>query len=228
VNRPPCDRGTVIALYVILNQESKMTFVTRITRYALGASLAASLSACAGVGGLGSILGSVLGGGNDQQQQQQGGELRGMVRSVDQNQRQISIQQSNGQAVWVGYDNQTQVVYQNQSYSVASLENGDEVTARVRSDGNRYYTDYVQVNRSVSTSGGSNRSQAFEGTVRQVDRNNGWFVIDTRNGSRFTVSMPYRASSSDANRFNGLRNGDYVRFYGASLNNSRLELRQFY
>ncbi|HXG71778.1 MAG TPA: hypothetical protein VNJ04_14310 [Gemmatimonadaceae bacterium] len=204
-----------------------MTFVTRITRYALGASLAASLSACAGVGGLGGILGSVLGGGNDQQQQQ-GGELTGRVRSIDQNQRQISIQQSNGQAVWVGYDNQTQVVYQNQRYSVTSLENGDDVTARVRSDGNRYYTDYIQVNRSMSTSGGNNSNQSFEGTVRQVDRNNGWFVVDTRNGSRITVSMPYRASNADSNRFNGLRNGDYVRFYGTSLNNSRIELRQFY
>ncbi len=203
-----------------------MTFVTRITRYALGASLAVSLGACAGAGGLGSILGSVLGGGNDQRQQ--GGDLTGRVRSIDQNQRQISIQQSNGQTVWVGYDNQTQVVYQNQRYSVTSLENGDEVTARVRGDGNRYYTDYIQVNRSVSTSGGNNRSQPFEGTVRQVDRNNGWFVIDTRNGSRITVSMPYRASNSDSNRFNGLRNGDYVRFYGTSLNNSRIELRQFY
>lgn len=203
-----------------------MTFVTRLARYAAATSLALTLGACSsGLGGLGGILGSVLGGG---QQQQQGGELNGTIRSVDQNSRQIAIRQSNGQEIWVGYDNQTQVVYQNQRYSVTSLENGDEVTARVRGDGNRYYTDYVQVNRSISSGGGVQGTQQFEGTVRQVDRNAGWFTVDLRGSSRVTVTMPYRASSSDANRFNSLRSGDYVRFYGSVLNNSRVELRQFY
>jgi hypothetical protein len=43
-----------------------------------------------------------------------------------------------------------------------------------------------------------------------------------------TVSMPYRANSTDANKFNNLRIGDYVRFSGVYLNNSLVELRQFY
>jgi hypothetical protein len=42
------------------------------------------------------------------------------------------------------------------------------------------------------------------------------------------VSMPYNPRQSDVNRFNNLRVGDQVRFYGVFLNNSRVELRQFY
>ena len=40
--------------------------------------------------------------------------------------------------------------------------------------------------------------------------------------------MPYNASRADVQRFQNLRNGDNVRFYGVYLNNSRVELRQFY
>jgi hypothetical protein len=43
-----------------------------------------------------------------------------------------------------------------------------------------------------------------------------------------TVSLPYNPSTNDANTFNRLRSGDYVRFYGTYLGNSRVELRQFY
>jgi len=42
------------------------------------------------------------------------------------------------------------------------------------------------------------------------------------------VSLPYNARSSDVNRFRNLRSGDNVRIYGVYLNNSRVELRQFY
>ena len=43
-----------------------------------------------------------------------------------------------------------------------------------------------------------------------------------------TVSLPYNLSTADTNKFNSLRSGDYVRLYGVYLNNSRVELRQFY
>jgi outer membrane lipoprotein SlyB len=202
-----------------------MTIVQRIQRSAAAALVVASLGACSG-NSLGSVLGSVLGGGSQSSE----GQLTGTVRGVDSRSQQIAIQQSNGQTVAVNYDNQTQVVYQNQNYSPTALENGDRVTARVQANGNSYYTDYVQVDQSVrgTTGGTSSNLQSLQGTVRQIDRANGLFTVDVNNNNTLTVSLPYNLSNTDINRFNSLRPGDFVRFYGTYLNNSRVELRQFY
>ena len=202
-----------------------MTIIQRIQRGAAAALMIASLGACGS--SLGNVLGSVLGGGVGGGQS---GQLAGTIRGVDTRSQQIAIQQSNGQTVTVGYDNQTQVVYQNQNYPPTALENGDQVTARVQANGNSYYTDYVQVDQSVrgNTGGSSSNLQTLQGTVRQIDRANGLFTIDVNNYNTLTVSLPYNLSSTDVNRFNNLRSGDFVRFYGTFLNNTRVELRQFY
>jgi outer membrane lipoprotein SlyB len=202
-----------------------MTIIQRIQRGAAAALMIASLGACGS--SLGNVLGSVLGGGAGGAQS---GQLAGTVRGVDTRSQQIAIQQSNGETITVGYDNQTQVVYQNQNYSPTALENGDRVTARVQANGNSYYTDYVQVDQSVrgTTGGSSSNLQSLQGTVRQIDRANGLFTVDVNNYNTLTVSLPYNLSSTDVNRFNTLRSGDFVRFYGTFLNNTRVELRQFY
>ena len=45
------------------------------------------------------------------------------------------------------YDNRTQVVYRNQAYPATAIRQGDNVTARVQSNGNNaYYSDYIQIN----------------------------------------------------------------------------------
>jgi hypothetical protein len=207
-----------------------------IRRYArLGAAALAitSLGACA-QNGLGNVLGSVLGG-------QQGGQVSGTVRGVDTRNAQIVLQQSNGQQVGISYDNQTRIVYNNQNYNVSSLESGDQVTVRLQQTQNGgYYTDYVQVDQSVSTSNGGvyNRNggvystngqvQSLQGTVRRVDVGNGWFEIQPSNSVVLTVTLPGNLSRQDLNRFQNLRQGDVVRFNGVYLNNSRVELRQFY
>ena len=203
-----------------------MSTIQRIRRGAAGALMLASLGACAG-NQLGNILGGVLGGGT--QSAQQSGQLSGTIRGVDSRSQQISIQESNGQTVPVSYDNQTQVVYQNQRYSPTSLERGDQVTARVQANGNSYYTDYVQVDQSVSGNGAgaSSNVQLLQGTVRQVDRRNGVFTIDVSNRNTLTVTLPSNLSSNDTNTFNNLRSGQFVRFYGTYLNNSQVQLRQF-
>ena len=100
-----------------------MSAIQRIRQGAAAALVVASLGACAG-NQLGNVLGSVLGGGA------QSGQLSGTIRGVDTRSQQIAIQQSNGQTIPVYYDNQTQVVYQNQNYSPTALESGDRVTAR--------------------------------------------------------------------------------------------------
>ena len=204
-----------------------MPTIQQIRRGAAAALMLASLGACAG-NQLGNVLGSVLGGG----QSAQSGQVSGTVRTVDTRSQQITIQQSNGQTVPVYYDNQTQVVYQNQNYSPTALETGDRVTARVQANGSNYYTDYVQVDQSISASGNvstaSNDVQLLQGTVRQVDRRNGLFTIDMNNYGTLTVTLPYNMSTNDTNRFNNLRSGDFVRFYGVYLNSSQVQLRQFY
>jgi hypothetical protein len=202
-----------------------MSTIQRIRQGAAAALMLASLGACAGQ--LGNILGGVLGGGA--QSGQQSGQLSGTIRGVDSRSQQISIQQSNGQTVPVSYDNQTQVVYQNQKYSPTALEYGDQVTARVQANGNSYYTDYVQVDQSVtgSANGSSSNVQLLQGTVRQVDRRNGVFTIDVSNRNTLTVTLPNNLSSNDTNTFNNLRSGQFIRFYGTYLNNSQVQLRQF-
>ena len=202
-----------------------MTIIQRIQRGAVAALMIASLGACAG-NSLGNVLGSVLGGGS----QSQSGQLSGTIRGVDTRSQQIAIQQSNGETVPVYYDNQTQVVFQNQNYSPTSLENGDRVTARIQANGNNDYTDYVQVDQSVRGNTGSTSSsvQVVQGNVRQIDRASGLFTVDVANYGTVTVSLPYNPSNNDVNRFNSLRSGDFVRFYGAFLSNSRVELRQFF
>jgi len=180
-------------------------------------------TACAG--NLGNILGGVLGGGGAS-----GNQLSGTVRGVDTRYQQISIQTSNGQTVPVSYDNQTQVVYQNQNYPPTSLEYGDQITARIQPNGNSYYTDYIQVDQSVNNGSGnisSGNVQSLQGTIRSIDRRNGLFTVDIGNYNTVTVSMPYNASSNDVNRFNSLRNGDFVRFYGVYTGQSQVQLRQF-
>lgn len=199
-----------------------MSPIQRIRRGAAAALMIASLGACAG-NQLGNILGGVLGGGA------QSGQLSGTIRGVDNRSQQISIQESNGQTVPVSYDNQTQVVYQNQRYSPTALEYGDQVTARVQANGNSYYTDYVQVDQSVTGTGvgTSSNVQLLQGTVRQVDRRNGLFTVDVNNGSTLTVTLPYNLTSNDTSRFNNLRSGQFVSFYGTILNNGQVQLRQF-
>lgn len=196
----------------------------RIPRQAVRGGVSAlafmAITACSGTGGLGSILGSVLGQG-------QSNQLSGTVRGVDTRSRQIGIQQSNGQTIAVRYDDNTQVVYNDQRYPVTSLENGDQVTARIQDGGNgSYYADVIQVNQSVSSSSSAN-VQLLQGTVRQVDQASGLFVLDATNGARLTVQLPNNLTRADYDRFRSLRSGDYVRLYGVYLSNSRVELRQF-
>lgn len=205
-----------------------MTMIQRFTRGATAAFAVLALTACSQAGTLGSVLGSVLGAGQNQ--------LNGVIAGVDTRGQTVSIQQSNGQTVAVAYDNQTRVVYNNQTYAVTSLERGDQVTANIQSNGAQgYYTDLITVTQPVNAggtaggnTGGNTSVQLFQGTVRTVDVNNGWFTMDVSGYGTVTVSLPYNTSSADQTRFRNLRSGDAVRLYGVWLNQSRVELRNFY
>jgi hypothetical protein len=199
-----------------------------IRHFAVALAASAMLGACAGgAGGIGDILGSVLGG---QQTGQQGGQVAGTVLGVDTRAQAIGVQQSNGQTINLLFDANTQVVFENRNYPPTALERGDRITASVQQVSQGYYTNYVRVDQSVSGSAGSTTTgsvQQMAGTVQQVDLNSGAFSIDLQGTGLVTVSMPYNASRTDVTRFQNLRRGDYVRFYGVFLNNTRVELRQF-
>jgi hypothetical protein len=189
------------------------------------ASALFALAACSSNGGLGNVLGSVLGTG------QGANQVSGYVQGVNTRSQYIALQSSGGQSVNIQYDNQTRVIYNNQSYPITSLDRGDQVTARIQSTNNGYYTDLVQVDQPVqgsNSSTASGRVQTIQGTVRGVDTQNGLFSLDLGTGTRVTVSMPYSPTRADVNRFQSLRQGDYVRIAGVYLNSSRVELRQFY
>ena len=201
----------------------------RIGRRAAMLGMLAALSACSSAGSLGNVLGSVLGGVGGGAQANQ---VSGLVQGVDTRAQVIALQASGGQSVNILFDNQTRVVYNNQSYAVTSLDRGDEVTARIQSTNNGYYTDLVQVDRPVQGSAAagttSGNVQMLQGTVRQIDQQNGLFTMDVNNVGRLTISMPFSPSRADLTRFQNLRSGDQVRIAGVPLNNSRVELRQFY
>ncbi len=188
-------------------------------------ALLIATTACSSTGGIGGVLGDVLGGGG-------GNQVAGTIQGVNTRTQQIGITQSNGQTVTLTWDNNTQVIYQNQNYPVTSLEWGDEVTARVSNNSNSNnsnYTDRITVTRSVGGDGTtSGNIQTFEGTVRSVDRTSGLFTISSGNRAVLTVAMPYNARQNDVTRFNNLRNGDFVRIGGVLISNSRIDLRQFY
>ena len=210
-----------------------MKTTSSLARYiATTASTIVLATACSQLGGLGSVLGGGMG-------QPQASQVSGTVQSVDTRNQQIVLQATNGQSVALSFDTQTQVTYQNRAYSVTNLERGDRVTARIQQTQNGgYYTDLVQVDQSVQDAGGvytgntgsanGGTVQSLQGTVRQVDLRNGLFTVDIGNYNTLTVSMPYNPSQADQTRFQNLRSGDAVRFYGVFLNNTRVELRRFY
>jgi hypothetical protein len=211
---------------MIMNRRVRIGFTVLLT---------GALGACANSGAIGEALGGMLGGG---QQQAQAAQAEGAIRAVDTRSQQISLQLTNGQTVALGYDNQTKVVYRNELHAVSNLESGDRVIMRVRDAGNgAYYTDSIHVTQSVQEAGGGSTAgsstgsnanvQSLQGTVRQIDRTNGLFSLDAGNVV-LTVSMPYGATQADVRRFQNLRQGETVRFYGVFLNNNRVELRQFY
>jgi YD repeat-containing protein len=198
-----------------------MITLQKFARNALGIAAIATVTACANTGGLGEILGSVLGGG-------QNGQVAGTVLSVDTRNQIVNLRQSNGQTLALTYDSQTQVVYQNRNYAVTDLENGDQVTATVQTVNNGYYVSRVEVTQSGTATGTPANAQSVQGTVRQVDVNNGWFTVQTSNSGTITVTMPYNPTRTDLTKFQNLRSGDFVRLYGTYLNSTRVELVNFY
>jgi hypothetical protein len=214
-----------------------MNGVMRGLRSAVLLGAAVAITGCSQLGTLGNVLGGVLQPGAGS-----GGQVAGTIRYVDTQRGMIQLTTSSGQTGNVYVDNRTQVVYQQQTYPVTALEQGDEVTMQLQQDqqGN-YYTNYIQVTRSVRDSGGYNNggynntgtyggynSQVqVEGRVGWIDYQRGQFSLVSNRGT-YTVAMPYNSSAADANYFRNLRQNSYVRVQGQMVSNDQIQLTRFY
>ncbi len=191
-------------------------------------AVALAAGGCAtGNGGLGGVLGGILNpaGSNT---------VAGTIAGVDTRSQIVYVNTVNGQQLPVQYDNNTQVVYQNQAYPVVDLQRGDQVNVQLQGTGNGgYYTSYIQVTQSVQNSssypgGYGGNYQTLAGSVNQINYQNGTFVLNQSNGYSVLVQMPYNPRQSDVQTFNSLRNGQYVRVQGQFLSQNTFQLSSFF
>ncbi|MGZ5474142.1 MAG: hypothetical protein ACXW31_14785 [Thermoanaerobaculia bacterium] len=152
------------------------------------------LAACGSSG-----IGDILGGGTGASEY----EIRGTVDSVDTSSRVVHLtnvtgyrnmlsNDTSGSTVRVYFDDQTTVGYQGQTFRVADLERGDEVSVRVDESGNQLHAASMTVLRDAtpgtSTSPGSDvYNSTVRGTVRYVDTSRRTIEIDRGSGSIMNV-----------------------------------------
>ena len=163
-----------------------------------------------------------------------GNDVMGEVRYVDTRAREIELRSESGRTVIVRYDNRTRVTYRQKDYSVSNLEPGDYVAMRTQEDRDgRLFTDLVTVRESAQDRGGSggrigrpDRLDRFEGTVEHVDARRGTFEVRER-GRLVVVTVAFNAPRSVMERFNRLRQGDFVRIEGRFSDPDRFDLENF-
>jgi len=160
-----------------------------------------------------------------------GSDLVGEVENVDTRAREIQIRTDSGRTSVVRYDDRTQVIYQKRNYSVANLEPGDYVAARVQQDRNgQNYTDTITVREGVQDRGnkrGSGRLDRIEGRIEYVDERRGTFELRDSRNRLIVVAVPFNAPGSVMDRFNRLRTGDFVRIEGRAAGSDRFDLENF-
>lgn len=186
---------------------------------AVPALLLAVLTGCGG-GGLGEIL---TGGG-----QPQGGTATVEIQEVRTQQQQILVRTQDGQQAGVLFDQNTQVIYQDEQYPVTALERGDIVDMRVQEVQQGYYTDLIQVRTPVQERQGETGTESgvyrLEGTIGQIDLQRSMFTLDMTQGGTLAVFLPGTAPASDRDRLREYRVGDYVRVEVRPIDQEQAEL----
>lgn len=159
-------------------------------------------------------------------------DVIGEVQFVDNRTRELEIRTDSGRRTVLRFDNNTPVYYRQRTYPVSNLERGDYVAARVQQDrdGRLMVTDIsvreTAQDRGMGASIG-NRRDRTEGRVEYVDTRRGTFEIRDPRNRVVIISVPYNAPRSISDRFNRLRNGDYVRVEGRSVASDRFDLENF-
>ena len=160
-----------------------------------------------------------------------GSDLVGEVENFYTRAREIEIRTDSGRTSVVRYDDRTQVIYQQRNYSVANLEPGDYVAARVQQDRNgQNYTDTITVREGVQdrkNRRGSARLDRIEGRIEYVDERRGTFELRDSRNRLIVVAVPFNAPRSVMDRFNRLHTGDYVRIEGRPVDADHFDLESF-
>lgn len=199
-----------------------------IEKWAHTAPLAALLVATGCAGGLGA-LGDILAAPGPEGQE---GVVTVEVQEVRQASQEIMIRTQEGQQGPVLYDQNTQVVYQDQQYPVTALERGDIVDMRIQQVQQGYYTDLIQVRTPVQErQTGTDTPTAsdvyrVEGTLGTIDTQTWTFDLNMTQGGTVQVVVP--AGAADAReRLRQHRPGDYVRVEIRPIDQQRAELVRF-
>jgi translation initiation factor IF-1 len=165
------------------------------------------------------------------------GESRAEVIQVIPANRELRVRTYDGRDRVLTYDpTRTNVRYHGWDYTVDNLESGDIIAfSTAPRDSN--YAENIRVQEPVQARSGATiarpapapapRSNVVEGTVERVNFDASAFDVRTRNGDLVTVSIPYRASTTDVENFRRLRAGDYVRVEGQFVNRDNLQLYSF-
>ena len=158
-------------------------------------------------------------------------ELVAEVEQLDTRYREIHLGPNNSPTRVVGYSTSAVVIYRGREFPVTHLEAGDIVVMQLRQDSRGgFYTEVIRIQESVRDRADARpalRQQTLGGAVERVDSQRGTFEIRERFGERVVVALPYNARSSDIDRVQRLRPGDYVRLEGRFLSRDRFELVAF-
>jgi hypothetical protein len=169
-----------------------------------------------GLGGLGGVNNDVV----------------GEVQFVDSRGRTVEIRTDSGQKSVLRYDNNTQVAYRQKNYPVTSLERGDYVAARIQQerDGS-YSTSAITVRETAQDRGmgasTGNQLDRIEGRVETIDTRRGTFEIRDQRNRIVVISVAFNAPRTVTDRFNRLRNGDYIRIEGRGAGADHFDLENF-
>jgi len=159
-------------------------------------------------------------------------DVVGEVQFVDNRAGEVEIRSDSGRRSIVRFDKNTQVIYRQRTYPVSNLERGDYVAARVQEDRDgRLLTTSISVRETAQDRGmgasNGNRLDRTEGRIENIDTRRGTFEIRDPRNRIVVISVAFNAPRAVTDRFNRLRNGDYVRVEGRSVNSDRFDLETF-
>lgn len=157
--------------------------------------------------------------------------LRGIVQRSDPRYSSIMVETGDRRQVSFYYDARTRTQFRNRDYRPQEIQTGDYINVRTR-DGNKENptADVINVISRARDGAGSNRGERLDrldGRVEYVDTRRGTFEIRSQNNRLIVVNMPYNPPRAISDRFNRLRDGDYVRLEGRFVNQDRFELESF-
>jgi translation initiation factor IF-1 len=221
-------RGTAVALAHPDTPDPREKTMTRSAFPGLILlTLALATTGCAGgLDALGDIL-SAPGGG-----QGQPAVATVEVQEVREARQEIIVRTQQGEQGPVLYDQNTQVIYQNQQYQVRDLERGDVVDMRIQQIQQGYYTDRIEVRTPVQErTGGTTEAPTsgvykVEGTLGTIDAANGVFALNMTQGGTIQVTIPAAMTEARA-RLQQHQQGDYVRVEVRPVAEQRAELVRF-